>query len=181
MGRYIAFLRGINVSGQKIIKMEYLRELFEGMGFRGAKTFIQSGNVVFETTAKDIPALRRKIEQSLEKSLGYAVPVILRSREALEAIVRNNPFPANTGNGSTKTYVTFMADIPEAALQQAFMTYASELEKYHIHAGELYAHCRKDTDAKLLFSNNFVEKKLKITGTTRDMNMLQKLLLLAAE
>ena len=75
MPKYIALLRGINVSGVKIIKMEDLRAYFAEMGFRDAKTYIQSGNVVFEANKQTLPALTKKITKGLEEVLGYHVPV----------------------------------------------------------------------------------------------------------
>jgi uncharacterized protein (DUF1697 family) len=88
---YIAFLRGMNVPGRSV-KMEYLRELFADMGFANVRSYIQSGNVFFESQTDDHDALTRKIETHLRKSLGYEVAVCLRTIPELEQIIALDPF-----------------------------------------------------------------------------------------
>src|SRR5690348_9347846 len=88
---YIALLRGINVGGHTV-KMERLRELFTEVGFTHVRTYIQSGNVFFETAQTDRKILTQTIELHLRQSLGYEVPVFLRTIPELEQIVELNPF-----------------------------------------------------------------------------------------
>ena len=88
---YIAFLRGINVSGHSV-KMEYLRELFTELGLKNVRSYIQSGNVFFETDVSDREALADKIREHLRKALGYDVAVCLRTIPDLERIIALDPF-----------------------------------------------------------------------------------------
>lgn len=88
---YIALLRGINVGGHTV-KMERLRALFAELGFANVRTYIQSGNVFFETSQDDRAALIQTIEQHLRAALGYAVPVCLRTVPELEHILALDPF-----------------------------------------------------------------------------------------
>jgi uncharacterized protein (DUF1697 family) len=88
---YIALLRGINVGGHSV-KMERLRELFTELGLTHVRTYIQSGNVFFETTETDRVELAQTIEDHLHQALGYDVPVFLRTISELEQIVELNPF-----------------------------------------------------------------------------------------
>lgn len=88
---YIALLRGINVGGHTA-KMERLRELFSDLGFTQVRTYIQSGNVFFETEQTDRETLTRTIEQYLYTALGYGVPVFLRTIQEIEQIMALDPF-----------------------------------------------------------------------------------------
>lgn len=105
--KYIAFLRGINVGGH-IVKMEHLRELFRELGFQNVRSFIQTGNVFFESDEKDITHLQEKIQQHLAEKLGYDVPVCLRTHDQLAAIVESNPFKHFTLTPDTRFSVTFL-------------------------------------------------------------------------
>jgi len=83
---YIALLRGINVGGHKIIKMDQLRKALEGMGFADVATYVQSGNVVFKTSVKMAQGLSKKIEDMLLREFSMSVPVIVRTSEAIAAV-----------------------------------------------------------------------------------------------
>ena len=92
MTKYVAFLRAINVGGTKIIKMDDLRKMFESFGLSNVQTFIQSGNVIFETTAKSTTTLEDKLEKQLEKALGYYVEIFIRSMAEIGKIVDQKHF-----------------------------------------------------------------------------------------
>ena len=89
---YIAFLRAINVGGHNV-KMDYLKSLFEEIGFSNVETFIASGNVIFETAKKDRKKLELEIEKHLFKSLGYEVVTFIRTFAELEEINKYQAFP----------------------------------------------------------------------------------------
>ncbi|RYZ75251.1 MAG: DUF1697 domain-containing protein, partial [Proteobacteria bacterium] len=91
MTLYIAFLRGINVGGHRV-KMDHLRELFRELGLANVRTYIQTGNVFFETTETDRDALTTRIEQHLLEALGYEVPTFLRTPIELQQSLQLNPF-----------------------------------------------------------------------------------------
>ena len=90
---YVALLRGINVGGNNIIAMAALVETFARAGYRGAHTYIQSGNVIFETSSRDPRALETKLEAALSEAHEYAAKVIVRSRDEMAAIVAGMPKP----------------------------------------------------------------------------------------
>ena len=79
MVKYIAFLRAINVGGKKLTKMEELRRVFETLRLKNVRTYIQSGNVIFDTTETDSDALATQIERKIHQSLGHEVTVLLRT------------------------------------------------------------------------------------------------------
>ena len=91
MIKYVAFLRGINVGGKNIIKMEVLKDLFESLHFKNVITFIQSGNVIFESEIKDRKILIKQIEAGLKKELGNNVAVIIRTKEEMNNIIKLDP------------------------------------------------------------------------------------------
>jgi uncharacterized protein (DUF1697 family) len=108
--RYVAFLRGINVGGHKIIKMDALKTAFEQMGLKKVKTILAAGNVLFESPETDTAALCRKIEAGLERSLGHPVGIVLRSIHQIERLERSAPFEGVKVTPSTRLWVTFLRD-----------------------------------------------------------------------
>jgi len=180
MIRYIALLRGINVSGQKIIKMEKLKEIFESMKVKNVRTYIQSGNVLFDSQSTDSEVLTKKIETTLKKTLGYDVPVMTRSISEIEKIIKQNPFQKVKLDDSLKLYLTFLSQEPEDDLKKELTNSSDEIATYKIISNEVYT-LYKRTEAKHPFSNNFVEKKLKVNATTRQWNVVKEVFELATE
>ncbi|OGF50254.1 MAG: hypothetical protein A2231_04780 [Candidatus Firestonebacteria bacterium RIFOXYA2_FULL_40_8] len=88
---YIAFIRGINVGGKNIIKMESLRLEFEKMGFQSVKTYIQSGNVIFKSELKDTIRIEETIEKALSKAFKYKAKVLVRSKKEMKDTILNFP------------------------------------------------------------------------------------------
>jgi len=108
--RYVAFLRGINVGGSKLVKMDALKAAFEKMGFKKVKTLLASGNVLFETSDADPAAVRLKIEKGLEKLLGLKSRITLRTIEELAALEKSDPFKGVKVTPETRLWVTFLAE-----------------------------------------------------------------------
>ncbi|MCX6251945.1 MAG: DUF1697 domain-containing protein [Bacteroidetes bacterium] len=104
---YIAFLRGINVGGHKIIKMTELTGIFQSMGFADVKTYLQSGNVLFSSGEKEDAKLVATIEGTMKSLLGYEVNVILRTTQYIREIVIDTPFSGKPVGKEMKFYVTF--------------------------------------------------------------------------
>ncbi len=113
MTRYIAFLRKINVGGTNLMKMDELTRIFTAAGFKNARTYIQCGNVIFDSASANEVGLRKKIEKALRKALGYEVTVILRSLREIEAIVKRNPFRKTRTEGDVMLCIVFLADEPQ--------------------------------------------------------------------
>lgn len=180
METYIALLRGINVSGQRIIKMEWLRRQFEAMGFEQVRTYIQSGNIIFLTKKTTEKTLRKKIESTLEQALGYPVDVILRRPKEIEALIGSHPYGEMGAEESRKLYIAFLHEPPAAELQPPFLAMQSPGESFVIAGREVYISIAKD-HPKPLFTNMLLEKKLKTVATTRNWATVNKLLQLSAE
>ncbi|MEP7162374.1 MAG: DUF1697 domain-containing protein [Candidatus Moraniibacteriota bacterium] len=109
MKKYIALLRGINVGGNSKVEMTKLREVFESLGFQNVSTYINSGNVIFESDAKEAKGLSRKIERALEKAFGFAIKTLVREKKDLDAICKAVP-PAWKNGADQKTDVLFLWD-----------------------------------------------------------------------
>src|ERR1700722_2659503 len=92
MSVIISLLRGVNVGGHNMIKMDALRSLYESLGLRKVETFIQSGNVIFTTQARDRTALTKRIEEAIEQKFGFHSDVILRTAAELRDALARNPF-----------------------------------------------------------------------------------------
>lgn len=172
MTTYIAFLRGINVGGQKIIKMEKLKEIFESLQFQNVKTYIQSGNVMFEST-EDSPDILCKIEAKLESVLGYKVTSIIRTADELEKVIEQNPF--STSEGFEKQYVTFLYGEPAAEAVDRLMSYKNDVDDFYVINREVFLLCGKGY-GKTKFSNHFLESKLDVLATTRNWKTINKVL-----
>lgn len=174
MPKYIALLRGINVSGQKIIKMDLLRGIFETGGCSSVQTYIQSGNVVFEHVATDVAVLRRHIEAHLQASLGYAVPTLLRDHKALERIFAGNPFPVDLPDFGKKVYVAFFEHAPSASALENIAPYVNAHEQLIVRGSEGYLHYA-DGLGKAKLTHAIIERRLGMS-TMRNWNTVTTLL-----
>jgi len=170
MPKYIAFLRAINVGGHTV-KMDHLSKLFEALGFSGVETFIASGNVIFETTAKNTATLENKIAKHLEKSLGYQVDTFLRTIQEVAEIEKRSPFTAKSKEDSV--YVAFLHEAPNADATSAVMALKNKANDFAILEREIYwLRLNKDDS---LFLKNPLQKVLKLSATLRNMTTIRKL------
>lgn len=171
----LAFLRGINVSGQKIIKMTELTAIFEDAGFTNVKTVLASGNVMFESTAKSTATLTKKIESLLKKELGYEVDVMLRSLDDLRELVELAPFKKVRAKQATR-YVTFLAETPDPKLKLPLLSPKQNVEFILIRERDIFSisHNIERGD----YANPIIEKCLRVKATTRNWNTIEKILAL---
>ncbi len=158
-----------------MIKMDELKKLYEFLGFQNVKTYIQSGNVIFGSDEKDAFKLQEIIEKKIEKVFGFDVKVFVRTPEELKRVIDNNPFP-----GETKVwYFIFSSSscvgLPLEELQKA----KADSEQFSVSEYGIYLLFPEGVGRTKL-SNNFFEKKLKVSGTMRNWNTLSKLLELSS-
>nr|WP_302579195.1 DUF1697 domain-containing protein [Methanobrevibacter arboriphilus] len=100
--KYIAFLRGINVGKNNIIPMDDLRNLFSAMGFKNIKTYLRSGNVIFESNENDMVDISSKISENIYNSFGFWIDSILMNEKDFIFLINNNPFFNNNSNNNSK-------------------------------------------------------------------------------
>ena len=175
MVRYIAFFRAINVSGLRVIKMEDLIRMFELLGFKNVKTFIQSGNVIFDASDKNPKILNQKIEKGLQKFLGYEVTVLLRTFKAVENIVKLNPFKGIKPGPSIKMYVTFLSEKINKKPKLPLVSPRKDVKIIRIVNHDVFSLTRMQ-NGRFGFPNIFIEKELGIPATTRNWTTVSKII-----
>lgn len=180
METYISLLRGINVSGQKKIKMSDLLNLYNELGFINVKTYIQTGNVLFQTDEKDLSKISNMIQNKIKDIYEFEVPVIIRKNDEISTILKSNPFLEQENLDINNVYITFLNQNPlEENLTKMTYSRGKELnyepDKFIINEKEIYIFCSNGYGQTKL-TNNFFENKLKVIATTRNLKTLNNLL-----
>ncbi len=176
METYIAFLRGINVSGQKKIKMADLRLSLERSGLEKVQTYIQSGNLVFQSTMATITSLEKMITDQIAKDFEFDVPVLVTTPESIQQILERDPFPDQEDSG--KHYYALLKTKPDPQRKAAFEKMKFENEQFLINDACVYLNCVKGY-GKAKLNNNLIERKLGVVATTRNLNTLKKMITLS--
>lgn len=178
MPTYIALLRGINVSGQKKIKMSELKELIKSQGFDNVQTYIQSGNLIFSYTETEPQVLESKIKTAIAKAYGYDVEVFVTDRHEFLSIVESSPYSDDDRTDLKQLYYVFLMDPPdqEEAKKLNSETYAGE--EFLITERCIFLNCFGGY-GKAKCNNNFFEQRLNIRATTRNYNTVKTLLKLS--
>jgi uncharacterized protein (DUF1697 family) len=174
----ISMLRGVNVGGHNKIKMDALRELYLSLKLRDARTFIQSGNVVFRTKESNLDAVAKRIGDGIEKQFGFRPNVILRTAEEMRGVIARNPFAARKEIEPNKLLVWFLAGEPEAEARQKALAIKADPEELRIDGRELYIYFTIGM-ARPKLSMPAVERALKVSGTGRNWNSVLKLMEMA--
>lgn len=177
MKTYVALLRGINVSGQKKILMADLRALLVNIGLESVQTYIQSGNVIFQSSEGNIQKLEIKIHNAILETFGFEVPVLVKSPEDLQQVFDDCPFPEAK---KTNSYFTLLFNVPNNELVEELTKISYPNEEFVITNECVYFYCSTGY-GKAKCSNNFFERKLKITATARNYKTMLKLLSLSAD
>jgi uncharacterized protein (DUF1697 family) len=177
MSIHIALLRGINVSGHKPVKMDELRKSFETLGFKKVRTYVQSGNVVFESEGA-AAGLGGKIQERLRMDFGYEVPVLVRTAKEMEQAVRDNPLPKERGLDAERFHVTFLSDKAPRTAAKDLAALAAKPERYRVAGREIYLYCPKGYGRSKL-ANAAIEKMLGVGATTRNWKTVNALLAMA--
>ncbi len=168
--KYVAFLRAINVGGNAVIKMTDLKRMFESAGLENVQTYIQSGNVIFESEEENADALEKRIESQLEGAAGSRILLFVRTMRELQSIVNKSPFAAIANETA---YVAFLSQKPDQKSQQALLALRGEADDFAIKGCEVY-HLRRDREKSVLAKTS-IEKVLKIPATTRNLTTLKKI------
>ena len=174
MATYISLLRGINVSGQNKIKMDDLKRLFESLNLKNIRTYIQSGNVVFEDDYTDSGILGKIIEDKILKDIGFKVSVIIRNHEQLKNILLNNPFLTKENEDVSALYVTFLAEQPNAPTVEKISEINTVTDEFRLIGRDIYLFC-PDGYGRTKLNNSFFERKLKLKATTRNWRTINEL------
>ena len=174
---YIALLRAINV-GKRQIKKDALRGMFEDLGYTEVQTYIQSGNLVFDTRARNTDKMAARISQHIEDEVGFDVKVMVRTGKEMESVVERNPFKDVELSKDIVLYVSFLSEEPTEAAAAAMMAASTDYEKYVVDGRETFI-LRDRRNKESPFSNNYLEKTLGGSATNRNWNTVNKLIEMA--
>lgn len=176
---YVAFLRGINVGGKNLIRMDALRGICESVGCKNVRTFIQSGNVIFESAKPDAAALTKKIEKGLLQAVGYEVRVTVRTVAELEGMLKPNPFRKIKPGDDGVPFIAFLLSEPVNPPKLPLHSATENLDVLTIKNGAAFIICRRKKNGLFSFPNNFLEKQFGVGATTRSVTTVGKIIALA--
>jgi uncharacterized protein (DUF1697 family) len=175
MTKYISILRGINVGGNRKILMADLKCLFDKLEFSNVQTYIQSGNVIFDSDQKTPNAdMEQKIQLSIARTFGFEVPVIVRKAKEMTETISNNPFWKEKGADIDRLHLTFLKELPSREKLDKLKSLTFDPDKFEIIGKDAFIFCSAGySDSKL--TNQFFENKLGINATTRNWKTVIKL------
>jgi len=173
-------LRGINVGGQKIVKMESLRMSFEALGFRRVRTYVQSGNVIFEATKTSSDIWSKIIEGKILNDFGFSVSLFFRSSDEMKKIASDNPFLKERGIDRSRLHVSFLSALPAEAGLRKLDALDALPDRFSVKGREVYLHCPNGYGRTKL-SNNALEKLLLVEATTRNWKTVIALVGMSSE
>lgn len=179
MTSYVALLRAVNVAGTSLA-MSALRDFAAALDLAEPRTLLQSGNLIFRSTARKPAELEKLLEREAEKRLGVTTDFLIRSGRELTAIIANNPFPAAAQRDPAHLLVMFLKDEPPADAVAALRKAMVGREKIGADARQLYI-VYPDGIARSKLTTRLIEKRIATRGTGRNWNTLVKLAAAAAE
>jgi len=174
MKTYICLLRGINVSGHKKIKMADLRIQLANLGLSEVTTYIQSGNVIFDSDQQDANQLADEIKQMIMTVYGHDVPVLVRSSDYWSRVAAKHPFIQTGEEPLNQVVVTFLKGIPAQEHLESIKDYVYKEDVFLIRDDAIFIYCPGGYGNTKL-SNTFFERKLKVQATTRNWKTVLKL------
>lgn len=180
MFTHLALLRGINVSGHNMMKMEALQSMLESVGFQNVQTYIQSGNVFVDSEEESPASVGFKIKHEIFKAFGHEVPVVVINKEDLEKCLKNSPYLKEKEVDTKKLYVAFLSNtlrsesindlkISQFKPDEAVIDGNKIFIKYAVGAG------------KTRLDQKYIEKKLNLIATIRNWNTVTQLLKMYTE
>ncbi len=171
---YIAMLRGINVGGHKRIKMDKLRASFEALGFEQVKTYIQSGNVVFEAGRLSTVVLSKKIEERILRDFGFSASVISRSSDEMATTIARNPFLNQRGIDHERLHVMFLSEAPAPAALKKLAALTAAPDQFRCFDKEIYFYLPNGVSGSVLMKSP-VDRILGVVTTTRNWRTVNQL------
>jgi len=171
---YVALLRGINVGGNKRIKMDKLRQSFEALGFEQVQTFIQSGNVIFKAAKFPSAKLAKRIGERILADFGFAVPVVLRTALEISEIVASNPFVRERGIDSQRLHVMFLSEAPKPDGLRKIENLTIAPDRFHCVETQIFLHLPNGAgESKLMKAP--LDRWLSVIATTRNWQTVNSL------
>jgi uncharacterized protein (DUF1697 family) len=172
--KYVTFLRGINVGGKNMIKMELLREMFSSLGFENVKSYINSGNVIFETVETDNKLLSDRIAEAITETFSFKINVMTRTIAEIENLVENNPFAGQFEN-EKDLHVFFLEEELPDEKRDLLLAQANENEMFAFQPRTIFCLLRISILDSIV-GKGFIDKKLKVSATARNWRTVNKIL-----
>jgi uncharacterized protein (DUF1697 family) len=177
MKTHLALLRGINVSGHNMIKMDTLKNLLENAGFQNVRTYIQTGNVFIDSEEDQAASVGFKIKQEIFKVLGLDVPVVMISKSDLQACFTNNSFAMEKECDFKKLYVAFVSKELQGSAINDLKISQFKPDEAQIDGNRIYIKYAIGAGNTRL-DQKYIEKKLNLIATIRNWNTVINLLAL---
>lgn len=178
MKTYISILRGINVSGHNMIKMETLKKIYTGLGLLDVHSYIQSGNIVFRTKDPDPVTIGSKIRAAIKTEFGFDVPVMVIDLNEMKKIAKSNPFAADSSKDPAFLHVSFLSEDPDRSRVENIDAALYLPDEFRWKGRAVYLYCPGGY-GKTKLNNVFFENKLKSTATTRNWKTVNELIRMA--
>ncbi|MCA9294888.1 MAG: DUF1697 domain-containing protein [Phycisphaerales bacterium] len=175
MATLAAFLRAINVGG-RTVTMQRLRDIIAPLDVDDVRTFIASGNIVFDASARSAKRLETSIESALHDALGYEVDTFVRPMSALREIAKYEPASASHGKPDARTsvYVGFVRAAPTAAVARALAAHANAIDSFDVDGREIYWQSTRGVSGSTM-TNARLEKLIGAPATFRNINTVRRL------
>lgn len=170
---HIALLRGINVGGKNKLPMKDLAALFTEAGGKAVRTYIQSGNVLFDAPAKTASAVARQVAEAIQSRFGISAPIVIRSAAELAAAIGANPF-LKAGAAESSLHIGFLADMPNPAAVKGLDPARSPGDSFEIIGREIFLHVPNGV-ARTKLTNAWFDSKLGTVSTFRNWRTVLKL------
>ncbi len=174
--KYVAFLRGINVGGNKLIRMDDLKKAFAALGFTNVTTILASGNVLFESKPASAEALAGQIEEKLKKTFRTEIGVMVRRVEQLRRLEASHPFKGIAVTPQTRLYVTFLAEKPASQLKMPYTAPDKGFKILRVSPAEVCTALTLSPKGSTLDLMAFLEKQFGKRITTRNWNTITRIL-----
>jgi uncharacterized protein (DUF1697 family) len=172
--KYVALLRGINVGGHNKIKMDELREMFSTLGFENVQSYINSGNIIFDSGKSKNKTLVTKIEKAIEKTFSLSIKVVVRESAEINDLVAQNPFDDKM-SPDNNLFVAFLSDELSSDKQELLLSNNNESEEFAIVNQDVFCLSQKGFRDGLL-GKKYIDNKLKTSATVRNWRTVNKLL-----
>jgi uncharacterized protein (DUF1697 family) len=170
---HLALFRGINVGGKNMLPMKDLAAIFAAARAEDVRTFIQSGNVLFNAEPKNAPDISGRVLATVKKRFGIEPPIVLRTSAQMRGVVKGNPYLDEPE--SERLYVMFLADRPKAASVKGLDPNRSPSDRYTVVGTEIFMHLATGA-AKTKLTNAYFDSKLATISTSRNWRTTTKLL-----
>ena len=180
MTRHVAFVRAINVGGHAVVRMTDLQKMFASAGCCDVRTYIASGNILFDAPAGKVAASIEKVGASLRKHLGHEPEIVVRTASEIEAIVKAVPFKSVADEPDIKLYVAFLSRAPKPRPKWPIVSVADAVEAIPAGDRDVFIVRRRMKNGLFAIPNNFLEATLGVPATIRNWATVTKVHVMAA-